>query len=222
MQGKKNKKLLPEKLEREIASEAYPLVEKFMEHAREICFVAVAVLLVGLGYSGYKIYTKKSIENAKKHIEEIMTISDIASRTHALERFLPNAPKAIKQSLRFDLVSLYLSQKQYKRAEEMWQRIRKAAGDDEGIKVVSILGEANTLCLENKYDQALMLFRNIKNNKDYEKIICMELAKIAEKGKKWKDALWAYEKLKAASSPLDPNTVYYEYQIKKLKEKIKG
>ncbi len=222
MQGKKNKKLLPEKLEKEIASEAYPLVEKFMEHAKEICIVTGVVLLVALGYSGYKFYTKKSIEDAKKQLQKIMVISDIKAKTQALENFLAKAPNPIKQSLRLDLISLYLTQKQYQKAEHMWQNIRKASGDDEGIKVVSTLGEANALCLENKCDQALSLFKDIKNNKNFEKIICMELAKIAEKDKKWKDALWAYEKLKAVSSPLDPNAVYYEYQIKRLKEKIKG
>ncbi len=221
MQGKKNKKILPEKLEKEIASEAYPLVEKFMEHAKEISIVVGVVLFMAIIYSGYKFYTKRGIERARKEMERIMSIQDMTKRTHAMERFLSSAPSAIKQAIRFDLISLYLSQKKYNRACEMWKEINHSSKDKD-IKVISILGEANCLCMEGRCDQALLLFNQIKNNSHYQKIICMELAKIAEKDKKWKDALWAYEKLKAISSPLDPNLTYYTYKIERLKEKIKG
>lgn len=218
MQDKKEKKL-PDPIEKEISKEAYPLVEAFLSHMKEIVIVVGCIIAVVIAYTGYKAYTHQKIENSKNELKTIFVLKDKKQKISKLRELLNRAPENLKYAIRMELAKLYTEIKDYKNAIIMWNDIEKDIEDKE-IKVIATLAKAQCYALMNDYAKALNTISKIKDNKNYEKIILMEIAKFAEANNNVEQALWAYKKLKAASIN-DPNNIYYEYKIIELQSKLK-
>ena len=49
----------------------------------------------------------------------------------------------------------------------------------------------------------------------------MEIAKVAEEAGNLREALWAYKELKSNTQDMDPNKIYYIYEIAQIEAKLK-
>ncbi len=218
MQDKKKKKL-PDPIEKEISKEAYPLVEAFLSHLKEITIAVVCIIAVVLVYPGYKTYTNKRIENFKNKLKSILVIKDQKQKISKLEELLNKSPGNLKYGVRLELAKLYTETKDYKNAIVMWNDIEKNTKDKD-LKVIATIAKAQCYALLNDYDKALSTISKVKDNETYKDIILMEMAKFAEASNKIEQALWAYKKLRAKLAD-DPNGIYYNYKIIKLESKLK-
>ncbi len=218
MQDKKDKRTnIP--IENEISKEAYPLVEAFMSHLREISIIVGAIVLIAVFYSGYKIYKQKRLSNAKKEFKSILMQKDRKQEITKLNLFLTKAPEGIKDAIRFELITLYLKDKNYKNAQRIWEDIYKDT-EDADIKFISRLGLAESLAMQQKYNHAIKILDSLKTQKEYNETIFTEIAKIAEAAKDYKQAIWAYKELTSISQDRDPNYMYYKYKIAQLEAKL--
>lgn len=101
----------------------------------------------------------------------------------------------------------------------MFKEIAKKS-DDPDVKVIAQLGEANCLKLMGKKVEALKILDKLKDNDQYEQIVTMEIAKLAEDTDNINEALWAYKKLKLNVGANDPTGMFYQYKIAQLEQKL--
>ncbi len=68
--------------------------------------------------------------------------------------------------------------------------------------------------------EALKILDKLKDNDQYEQIVTMEIAKLAEDTDNINEALWAYKKLKLNVGANDPTGMFYQYKIAQLEQKL--
>jgi predicted negative regulator of RcsB-dependent stress response len=137
-----------------------------------------------------------------------------------LKSFLLRAPSKLKQAIRFELALMYFENKDYENAKKIWNNIFKNTKDLD-IKVISSLGKEKCLVFEGKYKESLKILNNLKKEKGYSQILWMEIAKVAEEAGNLREALWAYKELKSNTQDMDPNKIYYIYEIAQIEAKLK-
>ncbi len=218
MQEQKEKKI-PEQLEEEIAKEALPLIQFVMSHSKKIVTMIGAIVIVAASYSGYKLYTQHSIKKAQKELNAILSKETTSQKIQGLNRLLKTAPSKIKQGIRLELAKLYKDAKDYKNSLHMWEELKKNS-DDENIKIVATIGEAECYHLMGNSINALKILSKIKDNKEYMETVTMEIAKLAEEAGNLRQALWAYKKLLSTLPPNDPTRMFYRYKIAEIENKM--
>ena len=138
-------------LQSEVASEASPMLQFLVSHARTI---VIGILLFIVAIAGYWVYSWQAGKQdavAARDLGGILILSDAGQRLSKLEAYLPSAPKALKGTVLFAMMESAAQLKDYPKLQAVWQAI----GDlDPNLKTTAALGTASALAEQGKYKEA--------------------------------------------------------------------
>lgn len=209
------------RLEEEITPEIYPILQKILDHIKEIGIAIGIIILIAASFTGYKYYKSITMKNAKERVSHILTHNQGKEKINALENYLPKAPSELKQAINLELATLCMEHQEYKQAAKHWEDIALST-EDINLRTIASLGQAKALQLQGKHSKALQLLEKIEQKapQSYKQNIHLEIASIAEQNQDWGKALSAYKKLKAEADKAKVRENYLEYKIAQLQKKI--
>lgn len=217
----KQKKKFSQKIEEEMTEEIHPLLDKIQKNIKKIGLIIGGIILIAASYNGYIYYQSATLKKAKSKLHQITNQNQAEEKIKALEEFLPQAPKEIKQAIYIELSKTCTKLGQYDKALTYWQKIA-ATTSDSNLGIVAKLGQAQIFNLQGKYEQSLDILDQLsqKAPQQYQRPINYQIAEAAEKSGQWEKAIQAYSNLKSQAQLTENRQNYFDFKISKLQDKI--
>ncbi len=209
------------RLEEEVNEEIHPILQKILDHIKEIGIAIGIIILIAASFTGYKYYKSITMENAKERVSQILTHNQGKEKIKALENYLSKAPSELKQAINLELATLCMKHQEYKKAAKHWEDIALST-EDINLRTIASLGQAKALQHQGQHSKALQVLEKIEQKapQSYKQNIHLEIASVAEQTQDWEKALNAYQKLKAEADKAKVRENYLEYKIAQLQKKI--
>ncbi len=204
----------------ELNPEVRPFVEKIIANWKPISIVIVVLLLIILGFFGYRLYEQHKLKQDRNLLSSILEKKDVQKRITGLKKALDEVSNNYKPAIYMNLAILYFQQKDYANLYSCLEELKKLKVDD-NIKIIATLIQAKALFLQNKTKEALLLVKGLSSTapKQYIKPILWSTAYYAEEIHDWETAFDAYKKLKELKDT--SNKEFLEEKLSFIKEKIK-
>ena len=151
---------LIDSLQSEVATEASPMMQFLVNHARTIALGIVVFIVAIAGYWVYSWNSGKQQTAALQELGRVIVIADASERLKALDAYLASAPAATKNAVLFAQAEAAQELKDYARAYSAWEAISKI---DPTVKVTGTFGMVQALIAQEKYKEALGLLEGISS-----------------------------------------------------------
>ncbi len=139
-------------LQSEVSSEASPMLQLLVRHARAI---VIGILLFIVAIAGYWVHSwqagKQSVADARE-LGAILIISDAKQRIAKLETYLASAPQSMQGTAWFAIMEGARQLQDHPKAHDAWKAIGAL---DPSLKVPAAVGMASALAAQAKYKEAL-------------------------------------------------------------------
>lgn len=191
-------------LQSEVSSEASPMLQFLVRHARSIVFGILLFIVAIVGYWVYSWQAGKQHTANTRDLGVILIISDAEQRLSKLEAYIPSAPESLKGAAWFAVLESARQLKNYPKIQAAWQAIGEL---DPSLKVTASVGKASALAAQNKYKEALDALSGLSNLSQPDSfIVNPRIIAYAEVAGDYDRAIAACDaQLKLADSTLDPN-----------------
>ena len=145
-------------LQSEVASEASPMLQFLVRHARVIVIGILLFIVAIIGYWVHSWQAGKQYAADAKELGAIVAISDVKQRVDKLEAYLPSAPQTMKANAWFAVMEGARQLQDYPKVHDAWKAIGAL---DSSLKVPAGMGMASALAAQNKYKEALAALNSI-------------------------------------------------------------
>lgn len=193
----------------------HPFLQKMLDNLKPILAGVAVIILAAAVVTGWRLFHQRSLASSQEALGAILVGNTGQAKIAALEKFLPEAPSALKTSIYFELAGASMAVKDYDKAANYWKLLSAADGADTAF--LAKLGEARSLALAGKAPEAVKMLAELKQNaaEPYKVTVTRQLALAAELAGDKAAALAAFEELTASGDIGDKP--YIESKIAQLK-----
>ncbi|NCC24183.1 MAG: hypothetical protein EOM25_03140 [Deltaproteobacteria bacterium] len=206
-------------IEQEADQDMHPVLKWILDHIRFIAVGIAGVVLAVAAFQGIQWHFDSRNADLENRLTAIIDQTNATERISGLETFLAEAPKSLRDRASLALVQALMESERYVEAEAVWTRL--TASNDRELGIVAAFGLAKTFALQAKYEAALAELVKIKaqNLEEYKFFLNQEIAAVAESAADLKEALAAYEDLKALGET-NVDMAYVDYKIRHIQARM--
>lgn len=147
-------------LQSEVASEASPMLQFLVRHARVIVIGILLFIVAIIGYWVHSWQAGKQYAADAKELGAIVAMSDVKQRLDKLEAYLPSAPQKMKANALFAVMEGARQLQDYPKVHDAWKAIGAL---DPSLKVPAGMGMASALAAQNKFKEAMASLDSISS-----------------------------------------------------------
>ncbi|MCQ2444447.1 MAG: tetratricopeptide repeat protein [Mailhella sp.] len=207
-------------MQAEISPEAAPLWNFVTNHASKIATAVVSIVVIILAIAAWQWFVEQQVEKARTNMGRILSIQDAPRRVAELEKFMADAPSALKLSARLELAGAAAAAQDWKKAAEAYAEVAGLEGSSP-LGFSARLNHAQILMRLGEYASARAEFTALAADAPREGsyIIHQQAAEAAEAAGDKAGAAALYEAALAALPPTDTQSMdFFRSRIAALKK----
>ena len=207
-----------ETLRADVGTEATPVFQWILDHARAIAGVVVAVIIIVAILGGWKGYSGKQLAQARFDMGLAVVTKKGEDRLKALETLRTSAPSEMGGALLVESALTAEEMDDDSRAAALWEN---AAENMTGpLSSVARLAAAGSLLSADKGGDAVSMLERLATTveKPLVPLVRLQFAAAAEKAGDFERAATAYEQL-AKETPDAPDANFYAAQAERMRGK---
>lgn len=184
-----------ENLQNIVSRDINPILQKLLDNLKPILAGVAVIVLAAAVITGWRIFHTRSLASSQEALGSILVSTSGQEKIAALEKFLSEAPSALKSSVYFELAGASMAVRDFDKAAGYWKRLADEGGTDTAF--LAKLGEARSLALAGKAAEAVKMLADLKQGaaEPYKAAVTRQLALAAEAAGDKAAALAAFEEL---------------------------
>ena len=151
-----------EKFQDVINRDTPPLLQKIVANLKPILIGAAVLVALAATVAGFRMLQARNLAGAQEALGSILVSTNGKDKIAALEKFLPEAPSALRGAVLFELAGASMAVEDYAKAVDSWQQLVSVSKGD--AKLVASLGHARALVLAGKPADAVKELSALKPN----------------------------------------------------------
>ena len=192
-----------------------PLLQKLVANIKPILIGAAILVALAATVAGFRMLQARNLAGAQEALGSILVSTSGKDKIAALEKFLPEAPGALRGPVLYELAGASMAVADYAKALDAWQQLVALSKGD--AKLVASLGHARALVLSGKAADAVQELTALKKDapEAFKATLDRQLGLAAEAAGDKQTALAAYGELLQSGEAGDKP--YIESKIAQLK-----
>lgn len=142
-----------EKFQDVINRDTPPLLQKIVANLKPILIGAAVLVALAATVAGFRMLQARNLAGAQEALGSILVSTSGKDKIAALEKFLPEAPSALRGAVLFELAGASMAVEDYAKAVDSWRQLVSVSKGD--AKLVASLGHARALVLAGKPAEAV-------------------------------------------------------------------
>lgn len=149
-----------EKFQDVINRDTPPLLQKIVANLKPILIGAAVLVALAATVAGFRMLQARNLAGAQEALGSLLVSTSGKDKIAALEKFLPEAPGALRAAVLFELAGASMAVEDYAKAVDAWRQLVSVSKGD--ARLVASLGHARALVLAGKPAEAVAELSTLK------------------------------------------------------------